>query len=132
MTRQEKYNLLTQIAQENPSDFYSTLVTEYKKYDSNQKRIISELIAENKKLKVKVGQLESYVEEIVSEENIVVPKTTIKEYKSKIQNLNQQYLLIERHLIELMFPQYSKDILPKGVIGKIHKLIKEVLNEHEQ
>ena len=125
MTRQERYKFYTKQAQENPNEFYDKLVYEYKKYDENQKRIISELHTENRKLKIKVGQLESYVDEIVSDDFMVVPRTKIKELKAEIQRYRQENIQLEKLLICQMYPQYSDIKIPVSVLKEIAKLISE-------
>lgn len=125
MSRQERYDYFTKLAQENPSEFYDKLVREYKKYDANQKRIIAELTAENRKLKVKVGQLDSYIEEIVSEDFVVVPKNQIKELKAKIQHHRQENIRLEKQLICQMYPEYSDVKIPVKVLEQIAKIISE-------
>jgi len=126
MRRHEIYKIFTRIAIENPSKFWNELVTAYKEYNSNQKRIISELTKEKKKLEVRVGQLDSFVNELVSEEAVVISKDKLNRLKAEIQRLRQENIQLERHLIELMYPEYSTNNIP---VSRLEKALKIILNK---
>ncbi len=129
MNRLQKYEMMTRIAQENPHEFYSRLVAEYKKYDANQKQIIQDLLEDNRKLRIKVGQLESYVDEFISDDSTVVPKSTIKAYKDEIQHLRQACISTEKRLIESLYPQYATTA-SGGLISKIHQVISDYISNN--
>lgn len=122
--------MLTRIAQENPHEFYSKLVADYKKYDANQKRVIEDLVEDNKKLRFKIGQLESYIEEFVSDGYVIGAKSKIKSCKDEISHLRQACFFAERKLIELLYPQYAA-AHPDGLLSAIHRVISAYVRDHQ-
>lgn len=121
-----RYDWMTKIAEEHPDDFNKKLVSEYKKYDKRQKQIIEELTNKVKKLEIKVGQLNSFIDEITEGNTIVISR---EKHEKQIRMLNlyrSDIVRLEKLLLHALYPKYSNLNIPQKYINKISEILKEI------
>lgn len=126
MTKEEKVHILEDIAKRNKNEFYNILINAYKKYDSKQKKIIEDLQDQVKRLNFRIGQLDSYIEELSGMDSKELHSAInnirfILNYKEKVKKLKEERnaykrnnLYLERALICNMYPEYDiSEITPE-------------------
>lgn len=133
MVRAEKVRILEELIQKEPAisrEAYQLLIENYKKYDAIQKKLINELTKQIKKLEVKIGQNESYIEELeeISKKDLEILKKKAEDYDNiKLKN-KQLYYLAQRYeslYLESQFPEYANSITPT-----LKELLEPIITEY--
>lgn len=136
MTREEKVQILEGIAKRNSNEFYNILINAYKKYDAKQKKIIEDLQDQVRRLNFRIGQLDSYIEELSGMDSKELHSAInnirfILNYKENINRLKEEQntykrnnLYLERALICNMYPEYDISEITPEQRKEISKILK--------